>query len=77
MIWTSLFALVSFYLKVWAGNHEVIFSHLAPSIRQAGLLSLVLTALLFFEQIKVLNWWVASLLVVAFILFELFFRSRK
>ena len=77
MIWTAIFALAGYYLKVWASNREVIFSHIGPSLRQAGFASFVLTIFLFFEQIKVLNWWVAGMLIFAIILFELFFRSRK
>jgi len=73
----AIFSLASFYYKVWASNREVIFSHIGPSIRQACFASLALTTLLFFEQIKVLSWWVASMIILAVILFELFFRSRR
>lgn len=77
LIWAAVFALVGFYLKVWASNREVIFAHLLPTLRQAIFLSLIITGLLFLEQIKVLNWWIAALLTVAVGLIELFFRSRK
>lgn len=75
--WTSVFALINFYLKVHLGNHEVIFSHIKPSLRQAALLSIILTAIVFFEQIKVLNWWVFGMFVVSIGLIELFYRSKK
>lgn len=74
---TSLFSLANFYYKVWATNREVIFSHLGPSLRQAALLSLVVTSCLFFEQIKVLNWWIAGMVIIAAALAELYFRSTK
>lgn len=77
LIWTSIFALIGFYLKVWATNHEVIFAHLLPTLRQAIFLSLIVTGLLFLKQIGVLNWWIGGMLVAAIILVELFFRSRK
>lgn len=77
MTLTSIFALISFYLKVSAGNREVIFSHIGPSIRQSAFISLTITLLLFFEQIKVLNWWIAGILCFAVLLFELFFRTKK
>lgn len=74
---TSLFSLTNFYYKVWATNREVIFSHIGPSLRQATFLSLIFVSCLFFEQIKVLNWWVAGMVVVAVALVELYFRSRR
>lgn len=77
IVFTSVFSLISFYTKVWAGNREVIFLHLGPSLRQASFMSLILTSCLFFEQIKVLSWWVAGMIIIAFGLIELSFRSKK
>ncbi len=77
IIWVSVFALVGFYLKIWVSNHEVIFAHILPTLRQALFASFVLTALLFLRQIGVLNWWIGLLLAFAVGLVELFFRSRK
>lgn len=74
---SALFSLINYYYKVWATNREVIFSHLGPSLRQAALLSLIATSCLFFEQIKVLNWWIAGMLLVAASLIELYFRSSR
>jgi len=76
-IWASVFAIAGFYIKVWATNHEVIFSHFLPTLRQAVSLSLILTGLLFLKQINVLNWWVGGMLFAAVGLVELFFRSKK
>lgn len=73
----SIFSIINFYSKVRLGNREVIFSHLGPSLRQAAFVSFLLTAVLFFEQIKVLNWWVFGMLSIAIILIELSFRSRR
>jgi len=77
LIWGSIIAIVSFYLKVLASNREVIFAHLMPTLRQAMLLSLIITGFLFLTQIKVLNWWIGGMLIIAVGLIELFFRSRK
>lgn len=74
---SALFSLINYYYKVWATNREVIFSHLGPSLRQAALLALIATSCLFFEQIKVLNWWIAGMIVVATGLVELYFRSSR
>ena len=73
----SLFSLIFFYLKVWATNREVIFSHLLPTLRQSMLMSSAITGLLFLQQLRVLNWWVGVLLVLAVAMIELFFRSKK
>ncbi len=73
----GIFGLVGFYLKVWASNREVIFVHLLPTLRQAALISLALVGLLFLQQLRVLNWWVAGLYILAVIFLELFFRSKK
>lgn len=77
LIWASTFALVGFYLKVWATNREVIFAHLLPTLRQAIFMSITITGLLFLKQIGVLNWWIGGMLALSMALVELFFRSRK
>ena len=75
--WTSFFSLIGFYLKVWATKREIIFAHLLPTLRQSLLISLALTGMLFLLQMRVLNWWLAVLLVIALGLIELFFCSRE
>lgn len=77
LFFASLFSLIFFYLKVWATNREVIFSHLLPTLRQSLLMSLAITGLLFLQQLRVLNWWVGVLFVLAVAMIELFFRSKK
>ena len=76
LFWVALFSLIGYYLKVWATNREVIFAHLIPTLRQSIIISLSLVGLLFLYQIKVLNWWVALLLVLAMVMIELFFRRK-
>lgn len=73
---TSVFGLVFFYYKVWASNREVIFAHLLPTLRQAAFISLAFVGLLFLQQVRVLNWWVAILFIFAMLLIELFFRGK-
>lgn len=77
LFFASLFSVIFFYLKIWASNREVIFAHLLPTLRQALLMSLAITGLLFFQQLRVLNWWVGILFVLAVAMIELFFRSKK
>lgn len=73
----ALFSLIGFYLKVWATNREVIFAHLLPTLRQSMLIALAIIGLLFFQQFRVLNWWVAGLYIIAITMIEFFFKSKK
>ena len=77
LFFMAVFGVLGFYLKVWATNREVIFGHLMPTLRQAAIISLIIVGLLFLQQVRVLNWWVAVLFIVSIGLLELFFRSRK
>ncbi len=77
LFWAALFSLIGFYLKVWATNREVIFAHLVPTLRQSMLIALVIVGLLFFQQLRVLNWPVAILFILAVLMIEFFFRSKK
>lgn len=77
IIFTSIITLVSYNLKVKANNKEVIYSQIGPSLRQSALLSIIFIGFLFLEQIKVLNWWVAGMLIIAIVLIELYYRSKK
>lgn len=76
LFWLAFFGIIGFYLKIWATNREVIFSHLLPTLRQAVFLSLAIVGVLFLWQIKALSWWVAALFVLAIGLVELYFRKR-
>jgi len=73
----AVFGLIGFYLKVWASNREVIFAHILPTLRQAALISITIAGLFFLQQLRVLNWWVGILFILAIIFVELFFRGRK
>lgn len=77
LFFVAFFAIILFYLKVWLTNREVIFSHLGSSLRQSAILALIIIGLLFLQQVKVLNWWVGLLFILAVGMLELFFRSKK
>ena len=77
LFFMAVFGILGFYIKVWATNREVIFAHLGPTLRQAAIISLVIIGLIFLQQVRALNWWVAILFIVSVGLIELFFRSRK
>ncbi len=73
----GIFAIIFFYFKVWLSNREVVFAHLAPSLRQAAIFSLIIAGLLLLQQIKALNLWIAFLFILSLLMLELFFRSKK
>jgi len=77
LFFMAVFGISGFYMKVWATNREVIFALLGPTLRQAAIISLIIVGLLFLQQVRVLNWWVAILYIVSVGLIELFFRTRK
>lgn len=74
---TGLFSLIGFYLKIWLANREIIFAHLLPTLRQSILISIAISGLIFFQQLKVLSWWLAGLYILALAMIELFFKSSK
>mgnify|MGYP001486893266 CR=1 FL=1 len=76
-LFVSLFSIIGFYFRIWLTNREVIFSHLAPTLRQGIIISLMIVGLVFLQQVKVLNWYVGGLYILAISMIELFFRSRK
>ena len=77
LFFVALFSIIGFYFRVWLTNREVIYSHLVPTVRQGIILSLIIVGLVFLQQVKVLNWYIAGLFILAIGMIELFFRSRK
>lgn len=74
---TCLFGIIGFYLKVKLSNREVIFANLGPALRQSALFAFLMVGLIFLLQVKSLNWWIGILFVIAILMLELFFRSKK
>lgn len=68
--------LVGFYLRVWLSKKEVIYAHISPSARQAILISLYIIIILALQAIRLVNIWTASLLAIAILFLEFFFRAR-
>lgn len=76
LFWAAFFGLIGFYFKVWASNREVIFAHLKPTLRQSFFIGIIFSGLLFLYQIKVLNWWMSAIFVVAVLMVEMYFQKR-
>ncbi|MBU1167085.1 hypothetical protein KKC60_01610 [Patescibacteria group bacterium] len=72
----GLFTLLGFYLRVWLSKNEIIFAYVAPSFRQAVLLSVIVIGSLILQSFRLLTWWDAILFVASIVLLEFFFMSR-
>lgn len=71
----GFFTLISFSLKRWISNNEVIFSYVSSSFRQGFWMAIIIIGLLVMQGARVLNWWDALLFIGAISLLELYFIS--
>jgi len=72
----GFFTLISFSLKRWISNNEIIFAFIASSFRQGFWLAIIIIGLLLMQGARILNWWDALLYVSAISLLELYFISE-
>jgi len=72
----GFFTLLSFSLKRWISNNEIIFAHISSSFRQGFWLSTIIVGVFLMQGAKILNWWVALLFVGSIALLELYFISE-
>lgn len=72
----GFFTLLSFSLKRWVSNNEVIFAYISSSFRQGFWIATIIIGLLIMQGARILNWWDAMLFVGAIALLELYFISE-
>lgn len=72
----GFFTLISFSLKRWIGNNEIIFSYITSSFRQGFWLAIIVVGILVMQGARILNWWDALLFVGSISLLELYFISE-
>ena len=70
------FALIFYFLRMWANKKEVYNIHLNTSLRQGALLSLMIILGLAFQRLRVLTWWDGILLLAIVLLIEFYFNSK-
>lgn len=70
------FTFIGFWLRVKITKGEVVYAHIGTSFRQGILLSLACIGLLLLQAARVLTWWDGTLLVLAILLVELYFRTK-
>lgn len=73
---TGTFALIFYFLRLWANKKAVINAHLNTSLRQGALLGLMIIVGLGFQRLRVLTWWDGILLLAIVLLIEFYFNSR-
>lgn len=74
---TGISTFVILFVKSRCIPDRLSGKYFSPAIRQALLLSLIITALLLLKGLNILDLWVGIPLAVAIILLELFFRGNK
>ena len=72
----GFFTLISFSLKRWVSNNEIIFAYVASSFRQGFWLAVIIVGLLIMQAARILNWWDTLLFVGSIALLELYFISE-
>ena len=72
----GFFTLISFSLKRWISNNEIIFAYIASSFRQGFWLAIIIIGLLVMQGARILNWWDALLFIASISLLELYFISE-
>ena len=76
---TGTFSVIGFLMRRWiVKNEDALFHHVRHTFRHAIFISsLVLVALILFQQ-KILNWWNGILLLIIFLALEsIVFANRK
>lgn len=72
----GFFTLLSFSLKRWVSNNEIIFAYISSSFRQGFWLATIIVGLLIMQGARILNWWDALLFIGSIALLELYFISE-
>lgn len=77
IVWLgSALAFLLYTQKVKRGNREVVYAHVAPSVRQGFILATTMAMLLFLQIWRVIAIWDAVLVILVAILFELGLRHN-
>jgi len=70
------FTLIIFLIRVRITGGEIIFAHISGSFRQAVFVAMAAIGILLLQAARVLTWWDGTLLVLAILLLELYFRAK-
>jgi hypothetical protein len=73
----GLSAICDFFWSRWWNHNEVVFENIKTSLRHGILISGFFTSILLLQAFRVLNWLDAAVLLICFILLEVYFRTRS
>lgn len=71
------FTLGGFFFRVWFTKTEMIFQHVGIAFRQSVFFSVLLVGALVLQGLAMLTWWNSLFLLLAMIVLEYFFLSRR
>jgi amino acid transporter len=70
-------AIVNFLIRRWWMHNEVLFDNVKTSIRQSVLFAGLILSLLTLSAMRLLTWWDGLIMVISFLLIELYFKTRN
>lgn len=73
----GILSFLIYYIKVTLPKNKIIYLYFWSSVRQAVLISISLTTLLFLKSLNLFDWIVGISTVAVFFLLELFFQTKK
>jgi hypothetical protein len=77
LVMTGLSVLILTWLWRKMSGNNLAVEELGMAVRQGGLIGILMTILLFFQQMGILIWWDALLIMGAILLVEFYFLSRE
>jgi hypothetical protein len=69
------FAVLGYFFRLWFQRNEIFYNHLNIALRQGVLLSVIAVGCLSLQIMRILNWWLGLLLILAVTLLEFYFSS--
>jgi len=73
----GIFAIGDFYWNRWWNHNEVVFENIKVSLRHGILIAAFFDSLLLLRAFRVLNWLDAAVLLICFILLEMYFKTKS
>jgi hypothetical protein len=72
----GIIAVIDFFWSRWWNHNEVVFENIKTSLRHGILGSGFLTSILILRAFRVLNWIDAAVLLICFLLLEVYFKTK-
>lgn len=69
--------LLGFYARLWFTHNQMYYQNIGTSFRQGLFFGSAVISLLVMQAIRLFNWWNGILIIMIFVLLELYFLARK